>query len=75
MTLKLAGGGRALPSLVSYEPVLVTGDRAAGSRASSAEASSSSKSDLTTKDTLKLLEHLDGLPNEMAAIQKALRTF
>lgn len=74
MTLKLAGGGRALPSLVSYEPVLVTGDRAAG-RASSAEASSSSKNDLTTKDTLKLLEHLDGLPNEMAAIQKALRTF
>lgn len=74
MTLKLAGGGRALPSLVSYEPVLVTGDRAA-SRASSAEASSSSKNDLTTKDTLKLLEHLDGLPNEMAAIQKALRTF
>ena len=74
MTLKLAGGGRALPSLVSYEPVLVTGDRAAG-RASSAEASSSSKNDLTTKDTLKLLEHLDGLPNEMAAIQSALRTF
>jgi hypothetical protein len=73
MILKLAGGGRALPSLVSYEPVLVTGDRAAGSRASSAEASS--KNDLTTKDTLKLLEHLDGLPNEMAAIQKALRTF
>ena len=77
MILKFQQGGIAIPPLVSYTPVMVT----QGSTASAEDVSSSKKGDsdssgnLTDKDLLKLLEHLDGLPNEITAITNMLQDF
>ena len=77
MIFKFQQGGIAIPPLVSYTPVMVT----QGSTASAEDVSSSRKGDgdssgnLTDKDLLKLLEHLDGLPNDMTAITNMLQDF
>lgn len=73
MILKFQQGGAALPPLVSYQPVTVTGGATTG--ASSDTKSSNSSSDLTDKDLLELLEKLDGLPSDMASLTNELQNF
>ena len=53
MILKLQQGGNALPPLVSYQPVTVTGGATAG--ASVAPSDNQESADLTDKDLLKML--------------------
>lgn len=76
--LKLQQGGTALPPLVSYKPVTVTGGASAPAAAApAATASDDSKkgTDLTDKDLLKMLEKLDGLPSDMTVLTKTLQNF
>lgn len=74
MILKFQQGGGALPPLVRYQPVTVTG-KAAPEVATSAENSGKS-SDLTDKDLLDLLNNgLDGLPSDMKLITQSLQNF
>jgi len=61
--LKFATGGTYVPPLASYTPVTVSNP---GRPTSAASAESSGEgADLTDKDLLKMLEHLDGLPSDM----------
>ncbi len=72
MILKLQQGGMALPPLVSYQPVTVTG----GGGASVAPKDDDQQSaDLTDKDLLEMLGKLDGLPSDMAVLTDALQKF
>ena len=74
MILKLQQGGTAIPPLVSYQPVMLTGQ--AGTAASTAsDSDDKSGSDLTDKDLITMLDKLDGLPNDMQAITSALQNF
>lgn len=73
MILKLQQGGNALPPLVSYQPVTVTGGATAG--ASTAPSDNQETTDLTDKDLLKMLEKLDGLPSDMAVLTETLQNF
>lgn len=76
MIFKFQQGGSAIPPLVSYQPVMVTGEPGAVSTTSSADSSKNEGgSDLTDKDLLKMLEKLDGLPNDMQALTKVLSDF
>lgn len=70
MILKFQQGG--LAPLLSYEPVIVSGGTSA---ATSAKDDSSKGSDLTDKDLLEMLEKLDGLPSDMAALTNNLQNF
>ena len=76
MIFKFQQGGSAIPPLVSYQPVLVT-NNGASETASTVGSSKSSEesSDLTDKDLLKMLEKLDGLPNDMQALTQVLSNF
>ena len=76
MIFKFQQGGSAIPPLVSYQPVMVT-NNGASETASTVGSSKSSEesSDLTDKDLLKMLEKLDGLPNDMQALTKVLQNF
>ena len=76
MIFKFQQGGSAIPPLVSYQPVMVT-NSGASETASTVGSSKSSEesSDLTDKDLLKMLEKLDGLPNDMQALTKVLQNF
>ena len=76
MIFKFQQGGRAIPPLVSYQPIMIT-NSGASETASTAGSSKSSEesSDLTDKDLLKMLEKLDGLPNDMQALTKVLQNF
>lgn len=73
MTLRLQQGGNALPPLVSYQPVTVTGGAATG--VSTASSNDQETTDLTDKDLLKMLEKLDGLPSDIAVLTKTLQNF
>lgn len=73
MILRLQQGGNALPPLVSYQPVTVTGGAATG--ASAAPSDNQETTDLTDKDLLKMLEKLDGLPSDMAVLTQTLQNF
>ena len=76
MTLKLQQGGAAIPPLVSYQPVMITGESGAvGATASADSSKSEGGSDLTDKDLLKMMEKLEGLPNDMQAVTEALSNF
>lgn len=76
MTLKLQQGGAAIPPLVSYQPVMITGESGAVGATASADSSKSEEgSDLTDKDLLKMMEKLEGLPNDMQAVTEALSNF
>lgn len=76
MIFKFQQGGSAIPPFVSYQPVMVTNDNTSGA-ANIAESSKSQEesSDLTDKDLLKMLEKLEGLPNDMQALTNALSNF
>ena len=76
MIFKFQQGGSAIPPLVSYQPIMIT-NSGASETASMAGPSKSSEesSDLTDKDLLKMLEKLDGLPNDMQALTKVLQNF
>ena len=73
MIVRLQQGGNALPPLVSYQPVTVTGGAATG--ASAAPSDNQKTTDLTDKDLLKMLEKLNGLPSDMAVLTKTLQNF
>ena len=79
MTIKFQKGGIAIPPLVSYQPVMLSSDGTAGTAAgeaiSSSSKSSGSESDLTDKDLLKMMEKLEGLPNDMQAVTSLLQGF
>lgn len=75
MTLKLQQGGTAIPPLVSYQPVMVTGESGAVGATSAASSKEEGGSDLTDKDLLKMMEKLEGLPNDMQAITDVLSNF
>lgn len=76
MIFKFQQGGSAIPPLVSYQPIMIT-NNGASETASTVGSSKSSEesSDLTDKDLLKMLEKLDGLPNDMQALTKVLQDF
>ena len=76
MIFKFQQGGSAIPPLVSYQPIMIT-NSGASETASMAGSSKSSEesSDLTDKDLLKMLEKLDGLPNDMQVLTKVLQNF
>ena len=69
----MSQGGTWIPPLVSYQPVTVTG----GGRqaAATAAANTEESSDLTDKDLLKMMEKLEGLPNDMALLTNTLQNF
>lgn len=73
MIFKFTQGGSAVPPLVSYEPVMVTDDGT--SEIDNTKESSKESSDLTDKDLLKMLEKLDGLPNDMQVLTETLQNF
>lgn len=70
MIIKFQQGGASLPPLVSYQPITVTGG---GGMPSS--NNSKNNTDLTDKDLLKMLEKLDGLPNDMQQLTEELQNF
>ena len=66
---KYQAGGN-LP-FVNFTPVFATSETGAPKEASAKE----DKNDLTSKDVLKLLEDMDGLPTDMNQIVSALQSF
>ena len=73
MILKLQQGGNAIPPLVSYQPVIVTG--AAVPSHGNEDTKNSKTNDLTDKDLLTMLEKLDGLPSDMTVLTNSLQNF
>ena len=68
MILKYQQGGSAVPPLVSYQPVTVTGGRQEAPVENDQE-----NANLTDKDLLTMLEKLDGLPSDMAVLTQTLQ--
>ena len=76
MIFKFQQGGSTIPPLVSYQPIMITNSGASGTASTAGSSKSSEESsDLTDKDLLKMLKDLDGLPNDMQALTKALQNF
>lgn len=76
MILKMQKGGSSIPPFVSYQPVMVTSDGTSGTAdVVGSSKSSEGSSDLTDKDLLKMMEKLEGLPNDMQALTKILSNF
>ena len=76
MIFKFQQGGSTIPPFVSYQPVMVTSDGTSGAAdVAGSSKSSDGSSDLTDKDLLKMLEKLDGLPNDMQVLTKVLQNF
>lgn len=76
MIFKFQQGGSIIPPLVSYQPIMITNGGASGTASTAGSSKSSEESsDLTDKDLLKMLKDLDGLPNDMQALTKALQNF
>ena len=76
MIFKFQQGGSTIPPLVSYQPAMITNSGASGTASTVGSSKSSEESsDLTDKDLLKMLEKLDGLPNDMQALTKVLQDF
>ena len=76
MIFKFQQGGSTIPPLVSYQPIMITNSGASGTASTVGSSKSSEESsDLTDKDLLKMLEELDGLPNDMQALTKVLQNF
>lgn len=71
---KFATGGTYVPPLASYTPVTVSNPGRPTSALSS-EDSKQTSADLTDKDLLKMLEHLDGLPSDMQKLTSSLQSF
>lgn len=74
MILKLQQGGNALPPLVSYQPVTVTGGATAGASVA-APSNNQETTDLTDEDVLKALERLKGLRSDTLALTQKLQNF
>lgn len=70
MILKYQQGGSAVPPLVSYQPVTVT-----GGRQETPVENDQENANLTDKDLLTMLEKLDGLPSDMAVLTQTLQNF
>lgn len=70
MILKYQQGGSAVPPLVSYQPVTVTGGRQEAPVENDQE-----NANLTDKDLLTMLEKLDGLPSDMTVLTQTLQNF
>ena len=76
MIFKFQQGGSTIPPLVSYQPIMITNGGTSGTASTAGSSKSSEESsDLTDKDLLKMLKDLDGLPNDMQALTKALQNF
>lgn len=76
MIFKFQQGGSTIPPLVSYQPIMITNNGASDTTSTVGSSKSSKESsDLTDKDLLKMLEKLDGLPNDMQALTKVLQDF
>ena len=76
MIFKFQQGGSTIPPLVSYQPIMITNGGASGTASTAGSSKSSEESsDLTDKDLLKMLEKLDGLPNDMQVLTKVLQNF
>lgn len=76
MIFKFQQGGSTIPPLVSYQPIMITNNGASDTASTVGSSKSSEESsDLTDKDLLKMLEKLDGLPNDMQALTKVLQDF
>lgn len=74
MILKLQQGGVAAPPLVSYQPVMISGnDTNTGTTDTTNKTTKTS--DLTDKDLLQMLDKLNGLPNDMQLLTKQLQDF
>ena len=74
MILKLQQGGNALPPLVSYQPVTVTGGATA--RASvAAPSNNQGTTDLTDEDVIKALDRLKGLRSDTLVLTQKLQNF
>lgn len=74
--MKFQQGGSAIPPFVSYQPVMVTSDGTSGTAdIAGSSKSSEGSSDLTDKDLLKMMEKLEGLPNDMQALTKVFSNF
>ncbi len=71
MIIKFQQGGNALPPLVSYQPVTVTG----GATAIEDSKTSKKAQDLTDKDLLKMLDKLNGLPSDTSVLIQELQNF
>lgn len=69
MIFKFQQGGTYVPPLVTYTPVMAKQEAAAATTAPK------DTEDLTDSDLLKLLDKLDGLPNDMDTIKRALQNF
>ena len=74
MILKLQQGGNALPPLVSYQPVTVTGGATAGASVA-APSNNQETTDLTDEAVLKALERLKGLRSDTLALTQKLQNF
>lgn len=75
MIMKFQQGGSAIPPFVSYQPVMVTSDGTSGAATDVGSSKSEGSSDLTDKDLLKMLEKLEGLPNDMKVLTDVLSDF
>lgn len=75
MIMKFQQGGTAIPPFVSYQPVMVTSDGTSGAATDVGSSKSEGSSDLTDKDLLKMLEKLEGLPNDMKVLTDVLSDF
>lgn len=73
MILKFQQGGNAIPPLVSYQPVTVTGGQPVVNNSSNTKDSETT--DLTDKDLLTMLEKLQGLPSDMTSLVNTLQNF
>ena len=73
MIFKFQQGGSTIPPLVSYQPAMVTDDGA--SEIDSIQESPKESINLTDKELFKMLEKLDGLPNDMQALTETLQNF
>lgn len=74
MILKLQQGGNALPPLVSYQPVTVTGGATAGASVA-APSNNQETTDLTDEAILKALEKLKGLRSDTLVLTQKLQNF
>lgn len=79
MDIRKFAGGSSMPVFVHYSPVIQSNAETSQS-ASLLEADTSSKksggeSELSTKDLIKSLDQLEGLPNEINAIDQDIQKF
>ncbi len=74
MILKFQNGGSIIPPLVSYQPVVSSGNDQTTTQDTS-KVNEKDKQDLTDKDLLEMLQKLDGLPNDMQELTNSLQNF